>query len=87
MSERDCCKYPHLNDECDGSCFTNERVTHPTPEHMKDLWDTIERMSERLLDEPENRTLAIMLSASVDNYNAKLKLTKEGGDNQPLSYR
>jgi hypothetical protein len=41
---------------------------------MTELWGRIEDMTERLKDEPENRTLAIMLNATLDNYNAKQKL-------------
>lgn len=71
--DRPCCTSPHLSHECDGSCFA-EAPTHPTQEHMTELWGRIEDMTERLKDEPENRTLAIMLNATLDNYNAKQKL-------------
>jgi hypothetical protein len=48
-----------------------------TQAHLDDLWRQIDELSERLLDNPEDRTLAMMLSGTLDNYNAKLKQYNE----------
>ena len=45
-----------------------------TKGHLDELWGRIEQLSEELKDDPDNRMLAVLLSAAVDNYNAKLKL-------------
>lgn len=45
-----------------------------TKSHLDELWGRIEQLSERLVDTPECRSTAMLLSACLDNYNAKRKL-------------
>jgi|DEB0MinimDraft_3_1074331.scaffolds.fasta_scaffold00148_26 hypothetical protein len=68
----------------------NDVQTEATPHHttitksyLDELWGHVERLTEQLKDEPENRGLAMMLDGTVRNYNSKLKLYHE--QNQPWS--
>lgn len=42
--------------------------------HLDELWGRVEDLTQKLKDDPENRATAILLSAVVADYNAKLKL-------------
>jgi len=42
--------------------------------HMDELWGRIEELQERLKQDPDNRMVALLLCATLDNYNAKQKL-------------
>lgn len=48
-----------------------------TKEHLDELWERVEDLTKRLKQDPDNRSTAILLSATLDNYNAKLKIHHE----------
>lgn len=48
-----------------------------TKEHLDELWERVEDLNERLKQDPNNRSTAILLSATLDNYNAKHRLYHE----------
>jgi len=48
-----------------------------TKEHLDELWGRVEDLTERLKKDPKNRSTAILLAATLDNYNAKLRLHHE----------
>lgn len=45
-----------------------------TKAHLDELWERIEELSEQLLDDPDNRGLAMVLDCAVRNYDAKVRL-------------
>jgi len=51
-------------------------------QHLDELWGRVEDLSQKLKDDPENRATAILLSAVVDDYNAKLKLYIQDNERQ-----
>jgi len=54
-------------------------------QHLDELWGRVEDLSQKLKDDPENRATAILLSAVVDDYNAKLKLYIQDNESQENS--
>jgi hypothetical protein len=48
-----------------------------TQAYLDELQARIDELYDRLLDDPECRATAILLSACIDNYNAKLKLLQK----------
>tara|TARA_R100000426_G_scaffold1251_1_gene2248 strand:+ start:417 stop:578 length:162 start_codon:yes stop_codon:yes gene_type:complete len=48
-----------------------------TQAHLDELSARIDELYDRLLDDPECRATAILLSACIDNYNAKLRLLEQ----------
>ena len=45
-----------------------------TQGYLDALWSRIEELEDRLVKDPNDRGAALLLSACLDNYNAKLKL-------------
>jgi hypothetical protein len=41
------------------------------------MWERIEDMEKRLVADPNNRGLAMILHGTIDSYNAKLQLFEE----------
>lgn len=48
-----------------------------TRKYLDELWQRIEDMEKRLVADPENRGLAMLLHGTINSYNAKLKLFEE----------
>ena len=48
-----------------------------TREYLEEMWERIEDMERRLLEDPDNRGLAMLLHGTIDSYHAKQKLYHE----------
>jgi hypothetical protein len=66
----------YLNVLCTAN-FTNTNCMNITREYLDEMWERIEDMEKRLVADPNNRGLAMILHGTIDSYNAKLQLFEE----------
>lgn len=55
----------------------NTNCMNITREFLDEMWERIEDMEKRLIADPENRGLAMLLHGTIDSYNAKKKVFEE----------
>lgn len=55
-----------------------------TPAYIDKLWERIEDLEEKLVANPDDRGVAILLDCALRNYEAKLRLYEQ--DSKTLAY-
>ena len=59
-------------------------VQRLTPAYLDELWERIEDLEEKLVANPDDRGVAILLDCALRNYEAKLRLYEQ--DSKTLAY-
>lgn len=61
-----------------------EEVRRLTQAYLDELWERIEDMERRLIANPDDRGVAMLLDCSLRNYDAKLRLFQK--DTESFAY-